>query len=77
MHLTREAIGPKGSNCFSRGVHTSISKEICDSPGGPDLLSPPLDPPMSCKLWAEIQQNKLNNWGECKNLLNLHQICAS
>ena len=31
--LPREAIGPDGSNCFSRGVHTSTSKEciaLCD-----------------------------------------------
>ena len=27
MYITREAIGHIGSNCFSRGVHTSISKE--------------------------------------------------
>ena len=27
MDLPQEAIGPKGSNCFFRGVRTSISKE--------------------------------------------------
>ena len=27
MDLPREAIGPKGSNCFSRGVLTGLSKE--------------------------------------------------
>ena len=27
MDLPREAIGPKGSNCFTRGVRTIISKE--------------------------------------------------
>ena len=29
MDLPREAIGPEGSNCFSKGVQTSISKETC------------------------------------------------
>ena len=30
MDLPRGAIGPNGSNCFSRGIHTT-----CDFPGGP------------------------------------------
>ena len=42
-----EAIGPNASNCFSRGVRTSISKETyilssSEYPGeGPNRLPPP------------------------------------
>ena len=50
MDLSR----PKGSNCFSRKVHTSISKDSYSNvatydfsgSGGPDPRVPPLDPPM-------------------------------
>ena len=50
--LPREAIGPKGSNCFSRGVHTSISKKtysnLCFSRwvGLDPCPPPPLDQSM-------------------------------
>ena len=41
----QEAIGPNGSNCFSRGVCTSISKEnysplVIDFPGGSEPRPP-------------------------------------
>ena len=41
--LSREAIGPKGSNCLSRGLHTSISKETYSTVSFPGL--PGLDLP--------------------------------
>ena len=47
--LSREAIGPEGSNCFSREVRTIyfLRKHVatCDFPGGLELLSPLLDSP--------------------------------
>ena len=53
MNLPRGAIGPLGSNCSSREVHTSISKEtllvifkVGGGGGGPDTLFLPLDLPM-------------------------------
>ena len=51
FHLPREEIGPKGSNCFSRGIRTRNSKETniatCDFAGGRGSKSlPPSPPPM-------------------------------
>ena len=38
MSLHSDAIGPKGSHCFTRGFHTNISKEAFSNLGGCDWV---------------------------------------
>ena len=79
MDLLREAIGPKGSNCFSRGIRPSYSMENCYShlwfSRGirTTCPPPPLDPLMQLRKPREIYRYTVV---PCSHIIVLSHVIA-